>query len=75
LNVTFLRDTAVYSLIGMFTSPKLIAPLHVALGMQSVCPNRRSINSLTSLSSIYFSASRRLLRFRRMHPVDFGLGE
>src|SRR5438046_1770136 len=33
LNDTFLRDTALNSLMGMLTSPKLIEPLHTARAM------------------------------------------
>src|SRR5918999_4510119 len=32
---TVLRETALYSFTGMLTSPKLIAPLQIALGMPS----------------------------------------
>src|SRR5687768_11790815 len=38
LKLTFLRDTAAYSLIGMLTSPKLMAPLQMALGIRGSIP-------------------------------------
>ena len=38
LKLTFLRDTAAYSLIGMLTSPKLMAPLQMALGIRWSIP-------------------------------------
>src|SRR5437870_2848060 len=38
LNDTFLRDTALNSLIGMLTSPKLIDPLQMARGMADSLP-------------------------------------
>ena len=40
LKDTFLRDTAVNSLMGMLTSPKLMAPLHMARGMPGSIPCR-----------------------------------
>src|SRR5918993_4343497 len=39
LKLTFLRDTAAYSLIGMLTRPKLIDPLQMALGIRASIPN------------------------------------
>src|SRR5687768_12174235 len=38
LKLTFLRDTAAYSLIGMLTSPKLMDPLQMALGIRGSIP-------------------------------------
>src|SRR5688572_21429874 len=38
LKETFLRDTAAYSLIGMLTRPKLMAPLQMALGIRGSIP-------------------------------------
>src|SRR4051812_28214305 len=40
LNETDLRETALNSLTGMLTSPKLIDPLHIAVGMSVVLPFR-----------------------------------
>ena len=39
LKLTVLRDTAAYSLIGMLTSPKLIDPLQMALGIRGSIPD------------------------------------
>jgi hypothetical protein len=33
-----LRETALYSFTGMLTSPKLMAPLHMARGMHQIYP-------------------------------------
>jgi hypothetical protein len=41
-NDTFFRETAVYSFTGMLTSPKLIAPLHIARGMPQIYPSGAS---------------------------------
>src|SRR5687768_16713110 len=38
LKLTVLRDTAAYSLIGMLTRPKLMAPLQMALGIRGSIP-------------------------------------
>src|SRR5215211_916755 len=38
LNDTLLRLTALYSLTGMLTSPKLIAPLQIGLGIATLFP-------------------------------------
>src|SRR5262245_32412926 len=38
LNETDLRETALKSLTGRFTSPKLMDPLQMARGMPLVCP-------------------------------------
>src|SRR5687767_3310232 len=38
LKLTFFRDTAAYSLIGMLTSPKLMLPLQMALGIRGSIP-------------------------------------
>ena len=44
LKLTLLRDTAAYSLIGMLTSPKLMAPLQMALGIRASIPNSSAVD-------------------------------
>src|SRR5215471_19691762 len=51
LKLTDLRDTAVNSLIGMLTSPKLMAPLHMARGMEAVFPEDPQMNRLASVGA------------------------
>jgi hypothetical protein len=44
-------------LIGMLTSPKLMAPLHMARGMLEVCPDAVPLCHTTSTRTIGFTPS------------------
>ena len=52
LKLTFLRDTAAYSLIGMLTSPKLIARSRWLSAYVRVFPTRRRMNRGTAVGRL-----------------------